>query len=575
MRSLARIYSRGLTVSLISALVVLIIAAPIAAQNSAFTFQGKLNDGGSPTNTSFDMRFRLFDSLSVGTQIGPTVTVTDVATSAGIFTLQLDFGAASFTGGERWIELSISLAGQDNYVTLAPRQKLTSAPYAVQSLNAMTATDSLNLGGVPANQFVLTADPRLSDARVPLPGSNDYLQNNPGAPQSGANFSIGGTGSANIINADTQFELAGQRVLSTPGNGNVFVGAGAGAAEAGIHNTFVGKDTGLNHASGSSNSFFGYNAGSGSASSNGNSIFGAGSGVNTTGSTNSFFGVVTAPNNTTGFFNSMFGGNAGINNTTGNANVFVGVFAGLNNTTGSSNTFIGTSAGPVSTDTQVNNSTAIGAGARVSTSNTIVLGTGSQTTIAAGSFTTNGSLIARANQPGAQAPALEVAQSQIGGSVITNNLYIRQFNELAAPSHLCWRPSNVGVPALVVTNCTSPLASAQFKTDSRPFTGGLEIIKRLNPIGFKWRSSGEREVGLNAEDVAAVEPSLVTRNARGEIEDVREHSLNVVFINAIKEQQKQIETQQEQIRRQQKEIDSLKKIICVSHTSAEICREDN
>ena len=44
-----------------------------------------------------------------------------------------------------------------------------------------------------------------------------------------------------------------------------------------------------------------------------------------------------------------------------------------------------------------------------------------------------------------------------------------------------------------------------------------------------------------AEEVAAVEPLLVTHNTRGEVEGVKYDRINVVLVNAIKEQQAQID----------------------------------
>jgi hypothetical protein len=97
------------------------------------------------------------------------------------------------------------------------------------------------------------------------------------------------------------------------------------------------------------------------------------------------------------------------------------------------------------------------------------------------------------------------------------------------------------------------------------FSGGLEVLKRLTPVAFKWKADGSGDIGLNAEDVAEVAPQLVTRNDKGEVEDVKEGSLNVLFINAIKEQQKQIETQRQQIY-------ALKKLVCQSNPQADVCK---
>lgn len=77
-----------------------------------------------------------------------------------------------------------------------------------------------------------------------------------------------------------------------------------------------------------------------------------------------------------------------------------------------------------------------------------------------------------------------------------------------------------------------------------------------------------REIGLIAEDVAQVEPLLTFKNSKDEIEGVKYENLNVVFINAFKEQQaqiyelrQQVKAQQEQLKQQAQQIDSLKKLV--------------
>ena len=111
------------------------------------------------------------------------------------------------------------------------------------------------------------------------------------------------------------------------------------------------------------------------------------------------------------------------------------------------------------------------------------------------------------------------------------------------------------MPALAVTNCSS---SARYKTDLESFSGGLNLIHRLNPVTFRWKATSERDVGLIAEEVAQVEPLFTFKDSKGEIEGVKYANLSVLFINAIKQQQQQ--------------IDLLKKIVCLDHPDAEICK---
>jgi len=168
------------------------------AQTSAFTYQGKLTDMNAAANGNYDFVFRLFDAAENGTQIGTDAVLDDVPVTGGIFTVNLDFGASAFANGAaRFLEISVRPGtGADAYTLLLPRQQVKSAPYSIKSLeaaNAETSTNSLQLGGVAANQFVLTTDARLADARNPLPNSPNYIQNTT-TEQTSSSFNISGNG---------------------------------------------------------------------------------------------------------------------------------------------------------------------------------------------------------------------------------------------------------------------------------------------------------------------------------------------------------------------------------------------
>jgi len=147
------------------------------AQTTAFTYQGKLTDAGNPANGNYDLQFKLFDALAGGVQQGATLVRTPVTASAGNFTVTLDFGAAVFTGADRYLEIGVRPAGSVNaYTVLSPRQAVTPTPYAIRSMNAT------QLGGVDASQYVTTSTV-----------GNAFIKNDT-ALQSGANFNIDGNG---------------------------------------------------------------------------------------------------------------------------------------------------------------------------------------------------------------------------------------------------------------------------------------------------------------------------------------------------------------------------------------------
>jgi TolA-binding protein len=66
-----------------------------------------------------------------------------------------------------------------------------------------------------------------------------------------------------------------------------------------------------------------------------------------------------------------------------------------------------------------------------------------------------------------------------------------------------------------------------------------------------------RDLGFGAEDVHKVEPLLVTYNAQGQVEGVKYDRVAVVLVNALKEQQAQVEQQRAQLAAQQTQIEEL------------------
>lgn len=102
---------------------------------NAFTYQGRLNDGGVPGNGTYDFIFRLFDSAVNGLQVGPDVAVGGLPVTDGLFTAQLDFGSA-YSGNALWLEILVRPSvGGSGYTSLTPRQSLTAAPFALYALN--------------------------------------------------------------------------------------------------------------------------------------------------------------------------------------------------------------------------------------------------------------------------------------------------------------------------------------------------------------------------------------------------------------------------------------------------------
>ena len=254
-------------------------------------------------------------------------------------------------------------------------------------------------------------------------------------------------------------------------------------------------------------------------------------------------------------------------------------FAGASNTIENENSFLGYTANGAA---GITNATAIGAKASVTQSNSLVLGSinginSATASVNVGIGTTAPGAPLELRRDGNVGSNWQTAQLRISGSSdpamqlnlgydTTSNLGVIQPGHAGfAFKNLSLNPSggNVGVgtvspadrldvngiirvstlgsagstqlcrnAANQISTCSSSL---RYKNQIRPFTFGLALINRLRPVSFNWIAGGERDLGLVAEEVAEVEPLLVTTNDKGQVEGVKYDRINVALVNAVKE----------------------------------------
>src|SRR4030095_4431936 len=107
-----------------------------APLSTAFTYQGRLMDGGNPARGVFAMQIAPFDAVTNGAQVGGPLLLEDVFVTNGLFTVLLDFNASVFTGEGRWLEVGLRPGpSSGSFTLLSPRQELTPTPHAINALN--------------------------------------------------------------------------------------------------------------------------------------------------------------------------------------------------------------------------------------------------------------------------------------------------------------------------------------------------------------------------------------------------------------------------------------------------------
>jgi hypothetical protein len=129
--------------SIFFTLTLLVGATSLFAQGTAFTYQGRLNDGVNPANGNYDLRFSIYDLNTGGAIVGGSITNSPTAVSNGLFTVTLDFGAGIFSGADRWLQIAMRTNGVGSFIILNPRQAFTATPYAMQATSASNFTGTI------------------------------------------------------------------------------------------------------------------------------------------------------------------------------------------------------------------------------------------------------------------------------------------------------------------------------------------------------------------------------------------------------------------------------------------------
>jgi hypothetical protein len=293
------------------------------------------------------------------------------------------------------------------------------------------------------------------------------------------------------------------------GQFNTGVGAGALLANTAHQNTAIGAGALLSNTAGVKNTANGAFA-----------LFG-----NTVGNSNTASGVGALFNNSTGFNNTAIGYNALLSNTTAGDNTAIGTTALFSNTTGEFNIAIGSQA--LRDNVTGDSNTAIGdsAGFNITGSGNVCIGAG--------------------------------VNGFAGESNITR---IRNVYESVATERAVYVTSDNRIGTLA--------SSRRYKEQIKPMEKASETIHSLRPVSFRYKKEIDPAqplcFGLIAEEVADVNPNLVTLDCEGKPETVRYEAINAMLLSEFLQQHKafleehhKVEKLQATVSRQQKQIETL------------------
>ena len=566
---------------------------------TAFTYQGRLVDANQPDEGYYDFQFKLFDGPTDGNQVGITVDVNNVDVIDGSFTVELDFVGNDAAepepqplglnykrvwgdGEARWLEIGVRpalilMGGPEpdplpliGFTILSPRQKIMPVPFALYALSSGTSSVP-GVGGSGTDNYIAKfIDPNTigNSGIYEADGGNIGIGTiNPAYPldiAGAVNLNNGKTGVALRVNGAEALWYNGDYFSwGYGGSRNYFadpVGIGTNPAErldlswSGGVNARIGTYNYLGSCFSSATFVLGNNVRARTDSVNGIVV----------GNPHDSYGYRAITMSTDGIaFYGVTGkvaagdplanermritndGNVGIGTTTPRSILEVKSEAG--NLCGTFTTFP-TSGSALSWGTQ-------GIGL-----NLVRKSTGTWEAAGDGAHNAGAAIFGAIGPEGLRFVAVEstgsgnqtFTDSQIMGKVrmvimSAGNVGIgvtSPSEKLDVNGTARLRGINVGSGTTVVADGNGKLykqsSSSRYKTNIQDLESDTNRVLELRPVRFQWKTTGQEEIGLIAEEVEDIAKDLVIYDQEGKPDAVKYDKVALYLLSVVKEQQQRI-----------------------------------
>ena len=98
---------------------------------------------------------------------------------------------------------------------------------------------------------------------------------------------------------------------------------------------------------------------------------------------------------------------------------------------------------------------------------------------------------------------------------------------------------------------TAVVSSQRYKEEIKPLGAISQVLYALKPVSFRFKQEFDATqtlgFGLIAEEVEKVDPALVYRNAKGQVESVRYEMVNAMLLNEFLREHREVQELKKQV----------------------------
>lgn len=103
--------------------------------------------------------------------------------------------------------------------------------------------------------------------------------------------------------------------------------------------------------------------------------------------------------------------------------------------------------------------------------------------------------------------------------------------------NLCWKTTGIFTQGSV---CGTSLA--KYKDNIQTITHGLDYVMKMHPVTFNWKSTGSSDLGMIADEVAAIDPIFGAYDSTGVLYNFRDRVVLSTLVKAVQELESKIQT---------------------------------
>ena len=139
----------------------------------------------------------------------------------------------------------------------------------------------------------------------------------------------------------------------------------------------------------------------------------------------------------------------------------------------------------------------------------------------------------------------------VGGSNPAKTFVIRDGGIGIGTNNPGFNKLNVVAGHTTIADAWTARSSRRFKDNIQTLDNALDTVEQLRGVSFDWKTTGKPSIGLIAEEVGAVLPELVEYEDNGvDALSLDYGKLTALLVEAVKEQQQQIDELRRQLARQ-------------------------